>query len=203
MKAVYKWWATLVFVAIVVQIGLAGYGAFYVVGKTDDGGTVDEDTVSKGFDPHVAWGYLAVGLSTLILLVIGLIAGYGRWRLGRHGLLFALFILQVALAIGGYGAAAIGFFHPVNALVMFAVSGSLVYSVWRRRSPLRPPLPRRRSATSLGLVVGRVADPERCRHADVGEVHREPCRRVRKVVAVVHPDPRVVGAEPDDVAVAG
>jgi uncharacterized membrane protein YhaH (DUF805 family) len=131
VKAVYKWWATLVFVAIVVQIGLAGYGAFYVVGKTDNGGTVDEDIVSKGFDPHVAWGYLVVGLSTLILLVIGLIVGVGRWRLGRHGLLFALFILQVALAIGGYGAAAIGFFHPLNAFVMLGVSGSLVYSVWR------------------------------------------------------------------------
>jgi hypothetical protein len=131
VKAVYQWWATLVFVVVIVQVGLAGYGAFYVVGKTDNGGTVDEDIVSKGFDPHVAWGYLVVGLSTLILLVIGLIVGVGRWRLGRHGLLFALFILQVALAIGGYGAAAIGFFHPLNAFVMLGVSGSLVYSVWR------------------------------------------------------------------------
>jgi hypothetical protein len=141
VRAVYKWWAMLVFVGIVVQIGLAGYGAFYVVGKTDNGGTVDDDTVSKGFDPHVAWGYLVVGLSTLIFLVIGLIAGVGRWRLGRHGLLFALFILQVALAIGGYGAAAIGFFHPVNALVMFAVSGSLVYSVWRGELSRATPAP--------------------------------------------------------------
>ena len=131
MKAVYKWWATLVFVGIVVQIGLAGYGAFYVVGKTDNGGTVDEDTVSKGFDPHVAWGYLVVGLSTLILLVIGLIAGYGRWRLGRHGLLFALFVLQVALAIGGYGAAAIGFFHPVNALLILLLILWIVNDTWR------------------------------------------------------------------------
>jgi len=131
VKAVYKWWATLVFAVIVVQIGLAGYGAFYVVDKTDNGGTVDEDTVSKGFDPHVAWGYTVVGLSLVIFLIIGLIAGVGRWRLGRHGLLFGLFILQIALAIGGYGAAAVGFFHPLNALVMFAVSASVVYSVWR------------------------------------------------------------------------
>ena len=131
MRALYKWWATLVFVAVIVQIGLAGYGAFYVVGKTDDGGVVNEDTVSDGFDYHVAWGYLVVGLSMLIFVLIGLIAGVGKWRLGRQGLLFLLFILQVALAIGGYGAAAIGFFHPVNALVMFAVSGSIVYSVWR------------------------------------------------------------------------
>ena len=139
MKALYKWWATLVFVAVIVQIGLAGYGAFYVVGKTDDGGVVNEDTVSDGFDYHVAWGYLVVGLSMLIFVLIGLIAGVGKWRLGRQGLLFLLFILQVVLAIGGYGAAAIGFFHPVNALVMFAVSGSIVYSVWRgERTSVEP-----------------------------------------------------------------
>jgi hypothetical protein len=139
VKAVYKWWATLVFVVVVVQIGLAGYGAFYVVDKTDNGGTVDEDTVSKGFDLHVAWGYTVVGLSLLIFLIIGLIAGVGKWRLGRHGLLFALFILQVALAIGGYGAAAVGFFHPVNALVIFAVSGSIVFTTWRaQRTPAEP-----------------------------------------------------------------
>ena len=139
MRALYKWWATLVFVAVIVQIGLAGYGAFYVVGKTDDGGVVNEDTVSDGFDYHVAWGYLVVGLSMLIFVLIGLIAGVGKWRLGRQGLLFLLFILQVALAIGGYGAAAVGFFHPVNALVIFAVSGSIVYSVWRGGSaPVEP-----------------------------------------------------------------
>jgi 4-amino-4-deoxy-L-arabinose transferase-like glycosyltransferase len=141
VKVVYKWWATLVFAVVVVQIGLAGYGAFYVVSKTDNGGTVDEDTMSKGFDPHVAWGYLVVGLSMLIFLIIGLIAGVGRWRLGRHGLLFGLFILQVALAIGGYSAAAIGFFHPVNALVIFAVSGSLLYSVWRGELSRAEPAP--------------------------------------------------------------
>ena len=137
MQAVYRWWATLVFAVVIVQIGLAGYGAFYVVGKTDNNGVVNEDTVSNGFDAHVAWGYLAVGTSTLILLIIGLIAGIGKWRLGRHGVLFGLFILQVALAIGGYGTPYVGFFHPVNALVMFAVSGSIVYTTWRaaRSSP--------------------------------------------------------------------
>jgi hypothetical protein len=131
MQAVYRWWATLVFAVIIVQIGLAGYGAFYVVGKTDNNGVVNEDTVSSGFDAHVAWGYLGVGTTTLVLLIIGLIAGIGKWRLGRHGLLFGLFILQVALAIGGYGTPYVGFFHPVNAVVMLAVSGSIVYTTWK------------------------------------------------------------------------
>ena len=135
MKAVYQWWSLLVFVAVVIQVGLAGYGAFYVVGKTDDGGVANEDTVSNGFDPHVAWGYLGVGLSMLIFLVIGVIAGVGKWRLGRHGALFGLFVLQVALAIGGYGTPYVGFFHPVNALLIFALSGATAYSSWRALRP--------------------------------------------------------------------
>jgi len=98
VRALYKWWATLVFVAVIVQIGLAGYGAFYVVGKTDDGGVVNEDTVSDGFDYHVAWGYLVVGLSMLIFVLIGLIAGVGKWRLGRQGLLFLLFIQRIVVS---------------------------------------------------------------------------------------------------------
>jgi hypothetical protein len=131
VKVVYQWWSALVLAAIIVQIGLAGYGAFYVVGKTDDGGVANEDTVSRGFDAYVAWGYLGVGLSTLILLVIGVIAGIGKWRLGRHAALFALFVLQVVLAVGGYGTPVVGFFHPVNALVMFGLAGSIAYSTWR------------------------------------------------------------------------
>jgi hypothetical protein len=138
VKAVYRWWATWVFAAIVIQIGLAGYGAFYVAGKTDNGGVVNDDTFSNGFDAHVAWGYLGVGTSILILFVIGVIAGIGRWRLGRHGVLFGLFFLQVALAIGGYGTPVVGFFHPVNALVIFAVSGSIVYTTWKEARAAAP-----------------------------------------------------------------
>jgi hypothetical protein len=131
VKGVYKWWATLVFAAVIVQIGLAGYGAFYVVGKTDNGGVANDDTISNGFDLHVAWGYLGVGLSMLIFLVIGVIAGVGKWRLVPHGPLFALWFLQVVLAIGGYATPYVGFFHPVNALLIFALSGMTVRNVWR------------------------------------------------------------------------
>jgi hypothetical protein len=143
MQAVYRWWATWVFAAIVIQVGLAGYGAFYVVGKTDNGGVVDSDKVDSGFGPHVVWGYLAVGLSIIILVLIGLIGGIGRWRLGRQGILFLLFVLQVVLAGGGYDVPAIGFFHPVNALVIFTLAGSIVFTTWRahRASPPAPSPP--------------------------------------------------------------
>jgi len=141
VRAVYRWWATWLFVAIIVQIGLAGYGAFYVAGKTDDNGVVNPNTsFDHGFSPHIAWGYFAVAVSILVLVLIGLIGGIGKWRLGRQGILFLLFILQVVLAGAGDSTPYAGFFHPVNALVIFTLSGSIVITTWReaRLSEMSP-----------------------------------------------------------------
>jgi hypothetical protein len=123
----------VLFAAIVVQVGLAGYGAFYAAGKLEDeGSTIDEDVFMDGFGAHVALGYLVL-LAGLIFLVIGVIAGIGRWRLGIHGLLFGLLVLQVLLAWFGFEAPVIGFFHPVNALVLFLLSGWVAWNEWQLR----------------------------------------------------------------------
>ena len=141
MKAVYRWWATWVFVAIIVQVGLAGVGAFYAGHKTDNDGVVNADTFDHGFGPHIIWGYLGVGLSIIILVLIGLIGGIGKWRLGRQGVLFGLFILQVVLAWLGWGVPALGFLHPMNALLIFSLTGSIVYTTWRDARAAAPPPP--------------------------------------------------------------
>ncbi len=102
MRTLYWLWSWLMFAAIVIQIGFAGYGAFYSAGKFEDEGTmIDEDTFGNGFAAHIVLGYLLVLLG-LIFLLIGVVAGVGRWRLGRHGLLFLLLILQVLLAWFGF-----------------------------------------------------------------------------------------------------
>ena len=88
MQTLYKWWAGLMLVAVVLQVGFAGYGAFFVGGKLDgDGKTIDEDTFMDGFGIHSGFGYL-VWLLGLVFLLIGVAAGIGKWRLGRHGVLF-------------------------------------------------------------------------------------------------------------------
>ena len=132
MKTLYRWWASLLLVMIIVQVGFAGYGAFYAAHKIDDNTpkAITEHGFDHGFGPHAAFGYFVV-LAGLIFLVIGVIAGIGRWRLGRHGVLALLLILQVLLAWIGFGVPAVGFFHPVNALVIFALTGSVAYSTWR------------------------------------------------------------------------
>ena len=129
MKAVYKYWAWIVFAAVCLQIGFAGYGAFYVANKVDDG-AIDQDGFEDGFGLHMGFGYLVV-LLILVFLLIAFAAKVGRQRIIRNAVLFGLGILQIVLAWGGSGVPVVGFFHPVNALLIFALSGSLAWTTWQ------------------------------------------------------------------------
>lgn len=140
MRTIYWAWSWVLFAAIVVQVGLAGYGAFYAANKLDDeGATIDEDVFIDGFGAHAVFGYLVI-LAGLIFLLIGLVAGIGKWRLGMHGLIFGLLILQMLLAWFGFEAPVIGFFHPVNALLLFVLAGSVAWNEWRLRKAGGPGL---------------------------------------------------------------
>lgn len=141
MKTVYKWWAGLMLIAVVIQVGFAGYGGFFVANKLNgEGKTIDDNGFSDGFGLHAGFGYLVVLLG-LIFLVIGVIAGIGRWRLGRHGVLALLLILQVLLAWFGSAVPAIGFFHPVNALLIVVLILWIVHDTWRAGGTTEPAKP--------------------------------------------------------------
>ena len=58
LRSIYKFWAALLVLAIVVQIGAAGYGAFYVAGRLDDKGEVlTHKGFENGWDFHSGFGY--------------------------------------------------------------------------------------------------------------------------------------------------
>jgi hypothetical protein len=126
---VYRYFAWVVFAAIVVQVAFAGYGAFFVAKEVEDA-TVDEDKFMDGFGIHAGFGYLVL-LLTLLFLIIAAVNNVGRWRVGLAGLLFPLTILQVLLAWFGFEVPAIGALHPVNALVLFALSWMVAWTAWR------------------------------------------------------------------------
>ena len=49
MRTFYWAWSMILFAAIIVQIGLSGYGAFYAANKLEDeGSTIDEDVFFDG-----------------------------------------------------------------------------------------------------------------------------------------------------------
>jgi hypothetical protein len=122
------------FACIIVQVGFAGYGAFYAANKLDDeGSTIDDEVFMDGFGLHSGFGYFVI-LFGLIFLIIGLIAGIGKWRLGRHGLLFLLLFIQLWLAWIGFAVPfPIGFLHPINAFLILALTGWIVWDESRRR----------------------------------------------------------------------
>ena len=134
MRTLYWLWSLLVFGMVIVQIGFAGYGAFYAANKLgDEGSTIDDKTFEDGFGLHTAFGYLVI-LAGLIFVVIGLIAGIGKWRLGKQGVLFLLLFIQLWLAwIGSEVPFPVGFLHPINAFLILALSGWIGWDEWQRR----------------------------------------------------------------------
>ena len=139
MEAVYRVWAAIVAAAVVVQIGFAGYGAFYVANKVDDA-PVNDDTFMDGWGLHAGFGYLVVLLG-LIFVLIALAARVGRPRVLRTLGLFGLMILQVLLAWFGFEIPFIGVFHPINAFLLLGLSGSIAYEAWRGRARVEAAAP--------------------------------------------------------------
>jgi amino acid transporter len=131
MRVVFRWWTALVAVAVLVQIGFAGYGAFYVVDKADgDSKTISNHQVDHGFGPHSGFGYIVILLGIIALpLAFGAKVSKERKRLSI--VLAVLMVLQFVLAILGWTWSPLGFLHPLNALAIAAVSGVLARKEWR------------------------------------------------------------------------
>jgi hypothetical protein len=141
LRTIYRYWITLLFLAIVAQIAAAAYGAFYSADKLnaqkgpDEGRTVSEKVFDHGFGFHTAFGYL-IFLGAIVLLLIALAA-----RLGKRRVLFALavpvaVIVQIVLAWISENVHAVGILHGLNALVIFGLTGYLTGEAWRsQRAP--------------------------------------------------------------------
>ena len=138
MRAVYKYWASIVYLAVVLQIGFAGYGAFFVA-KEVEGATIDEDKFMDGWGLHAGFGYLVVLLG-LVLLILAFAGRLGGRMIKYTGLLFGLLILQVLLAWFGFEVPLIGVFHPLNAVALAGLSGWLAWVMWKgdRAAPVEP-----------------------------------------------------------------
>ncbi len=143
-RTIYRYWITILFVAVIAQIAGAAYGAFYSADKLngqsgpDEGRTISEAAFDHGFGFHTAFGYL-IFLGAVLLLVVALLA-----RLGRRGVLFALAVpllvaLQIVLAWISEAVHGIGILHGLNALVIFGLTGYLTGEAWRaHRAPAAP-----------------------------------------------------------------
>ena len=128
MRTAFRVVATLTSLAVIVQVGFAGYGAFNAVDKADDAGSVTKHSVANGFDPHGVLGTAVI----VLMLVLVLVALAARVHQRITTILLVLGIVQALLAWGATGAAWVGFFHGINALAIAGIAGSLAGNEWRQ-----------------------------------------------------------------------
>ena len=145
LRTIYRYWLTLLFLAVIAQIAGAAYGGFYAAQKLgDQKGSAEHKVISEkvfdhGFGFHTAFGYF-IFLGAVVLLLLALAA-----RLGKRGVLFALAVpvavaVQIVLAWVSGSVHAVGILHGINALVVFGLTGYLAGQAWRSaRAPAPAP----------------------------------------------------------------
>jgi len=130
VRSIYKYLMTLIAAAVVVQIGAAGYGAFYAANHLkDDGDTFAHKGWDHGWNVHSGLGWLIV-YAILIAFVLALVARVGRPRIWFQLGLAVAGILQIVFALGGESTPAVGILHPLNAFVILGLVGQITARDW-------------------------------------------------------------------------
>jgi len=123
--AVLRYYVPLLFVAVIVQIFLAGEGIFGI-----KAGPKLED--QKTLDPHRALGFILTEPAAVLLLILALLAWFADRRMRRISIALPFLIfLQAPLAWGGRWS---GAFHPLNAFIVLGLLGWLSAQLWRARA---------------------------------------------------------------------
>lgn len=126
--AIYKVLIALFAAAVVVQIFLAGLGIFQAIPGEDE--SVSHDRFEDKIDPHAAVGHFLF-LASLLLLILILIAWTGPRAIGATFGLALLMFIQIILAGVGEDAPGVGAFHPLNGVLILALSLFLTWRAWR------------------------------------------------------------------------
>jgi len=130
MRTTFRWLTSVLFVAVLVQVGFAGYGAFDVIHKAEQASvSVPKKTLEDTFNAHSALGPVIV-LIMLVLVIVSLAGRLGEGHLRWSGGIFLLGILQAVLGVVSTSVPWLGFLHAVNALAIYAAVGLLAHRVW-------------------------------------------------------------------------
>jgi heme A synthase len=133
MVSAFRWLTSVLFVAIVVQVGLAGYGAFDAVHKADKA-SVSKKAIEDGFNSHAALGAVIL-VVMLALLLLALVGHLGKENVRMTGGIVLLGVLQYILGVASTSAPLLGVLHTVNALALYAASALLAHRAWTKGRP--------------------------------------------------------------------
>jgi hypothetical protein len=118
--------------SIVVQVVLAGLALAELGGSGD-------------FSSHIAFGYEAVGLAALVLVVTGFVARRPRRDVLVTVGLFIQYIVQTSLPSLRSSVPALAALHPLNAMLLF------VFAAWYARHARRSAFAASASAEGVAL----------------------------------------------------
>lgn len=136
MRSVYRYLTSVLFVAIVVPVGLAGYGAFHAIHAADKH-PVTKKTIENGFNAHGALGSL-IAVALLLMLIVAAAGRLGsKWIKWSAGL-FLLGVVQFVLGVASTSVPWLGALHPVNALVIYAASAFIAHRAWTEKHRAKP-----------------------------------------------------------------
>lgn len=126
--SVFRWLTAILFVAVVVQVALAAFGAFDAIHKAENV-PISKKMIEDSFTAHGILGTLIL-LVMLVLLILAVAGRMGRAQRKFVGLIFGLGVLQLILGLVSSSAPVIGLLHGLNALAIFATTGILAHRAW-------------------------------------------------------------------------
>jgi Family of unknown function (DUF6220) len=127
VRTIFRYWVALLSAAVVVQIGAAGYGAFYAAANLP----LPEKKFDHGFSFHDGFGYF-IFFGAVILLLLALAGRLGRQRIFHSLAIPVLVAIQIVLAWAGEDHPVVGIFHPLVAFLILGAVGSLTFAAWRK-----------------------------------------------------------------------
>jgi hypothetical protein len=126
---IYRILITLFTAGVVVQFFLAGLGIFDAIPEGSEQTT--SSTWEDKIDPHAALGHLLFIPGAILLLIVILVAWPGPRAIGATFGLAVLMLIQIILGGVGEDTPGLGALHPVNAVLILALSLFLTWRAWR------------------------------------------------------------------------
>jgi uncharacterized membrane protein (UPF0182 family) len=133
MRATYRVLASLIAVAVVLQVASIALAGFTIASDAEDGTTIGADYSNFGQSYHSIAGTV-IGLIALVFLIVSFLTDVPRGRT-LAGIVVGLVVLQFLLAIVSFGIPALGILHGINGLAIAGVAGAAA----RRASTVAQP----------------------------------------------------------------
>ncbi|MEV6285900.1 hypothetical protein [Kribbella sp. NPDC051770] len=122
MRTAYRVLASLIALAVVLQVAAIALAGFTTAADAEDGVTIGADYSNFGQSYHSMAG-TAIGLLALIFLIVSFLTDVPRGR-ALAGIVVGLVALQFVLAVVSFGLPALGILHGINGLAIAGVAGA-------------------------------------------------------------------------------